>query len=69
MLIKTETGVNMETMNEYVVRKLKERGVHCTEVSNSTQVSLRTIYNIRDGKDALISNVQKLNDYFKKAAD
>ena len=59
----------METMNEYVVRKLNESAVHFTDVAIASGISLRTLYNIKEGKDALISNVQKLNDYFKKAAD
>ena len=59
----------METMQMYVIRKLNEPTANLSEVAIASDVNLRTLYNIRDGNDALVSNVQKLNDYFKKAAD
>ena len=68
-LLKLTKGINMETMQMYVVRKLKEPTANLSEVAIASDVNLRTLYNIRDGNDALVSNVQKLNDYFKKAAD
>ena len=59
----------MENMQVYVARKLKEAGVNVAQVSKITGVKLRTVYNIMDGKNALFTNVSKLNDYFRKAAD
>jgi predicted transcriptional regulator len=58
-----------ETMIEYVSRKLKEPGVKVSQVAKVADVKLRTVYHIIEGKDALFSNVNKLNDYFRKAAD
>ena len=59
----------METMKQYVIRKLREKGVKVNQVAILSKVTLRTIYNILEGKDALYSNIEKLNDYFKHAAD
>jgi predicted transcriptional regulator len=58
-----------ETMLQYVARKLKEPGVKVSQVAIQADVKLRTVYHIMEEKDALFSNVNKLNDYFRKAAD
>ena len=59
----------MENMQEYVMRKLKEPGVNISQVAIVSNVKLRTVYNIMEGRNALFLNVLRLNDYFKKAAD
>ena len=58
-----------EKMADYVQRKLQDPSVKLTQVAKVTGLSLSTVYNIRDGKDAICSKVQALHDYFRKAAD
>ena len=58
-----------ETMEKYVQRKLKDPSVKLTKVAWITGIKLGTIYNIRLGKDSMYSNVQALNDFFRKSAD
>ena len=58
-----------ETMAKYVQRKLQDGSVKLSQVAKITGLSLSTVYNIRDGKDAICSKVQALHDYFRKAAD
>ena len=58
-----------ETMQQYVQRKLKDSPIKLTQVAKATGVNLGTLYNIKNGKDAICSSVQKLHDFFRKAAD
>ena len=58
-----------ETMEKYVQRKLKDPSVKLTQVAKATGLKLGTIYNIRNGNDAMCSKVQILHDFFRKAAD
>ena len=64
MAINTE-GIYMLTMNE-IIELLQDR--HLPTVAQKTQVSYRTIYNIKNGKNRnpSILVVEALSKYFKR---
>ena len=59
----------IETMKEYVVRKLNDPAIRIYAVSEAVGVSDRTLYNISENKEAVHTTIQNLYDYFKRAAD
>jgi len=59
----------METMTEYVIRKLQEPGIKIAGVAEALNINRSKIYRLIRDKDGTASVVQKLNDYFKALAD
>jgi len=70
IIIRKQFGdVHMETMQEYVVRKLNERSINLVAVSSELKMNRSKIYRIKNGGETKFSTLQKLNDYFKKAGE
>ena len=59
----------METMQEYVMRKLKDGGINIVKMSKDIPMNRSKIYRIMNGQETSASTMQKLNDYLKKSAD
>lgn len=56
----------METMQAYVVRKLKEPYINRVGVCKMTRLSRDTIDRLTKGSQATAQTVQTLHDFFKK---
>jgi predicted transcriptional regulator len=59
----------MESMKDYVVRKLNERTLNLVAVSEKLNMNRSKIYRIKNGGETRASTLQKLHDYFKNAGD
>ena len=59
----------METMKDYVMRKLKDGNVNIVKMSKDMPMNRSKIYRIMNGQETSASTMQKLNDYLKKSAD
>ena len=66
---ENRNGDNMETMQQYVIRKLKDGSVNIVKMSKDIPMNRSKIYRIMNGQETSASSMQKLNDYLKKAAD
>lgn len=59
----------MESMKEYVMRKLNERTLNLVQLGKDLDMNRSKIYRIKNGGETSASALQLLNDYFKKAGD
>jgi len=59
----------METMIQYVIRKLNEPQINIPAVADKVGTSKQNLYNMIKVGDGKATLVQELNDYFKRLAD
>jgi hypothetical protein len=59
----------METMQQYVVRKLKEPYINVRGVSLVASVNRTKIYRIINGGETSATTIQTLHDFFRKIGD
>lgn len=59
----------METMQQYVVRKLKDKAINLVQVSKDLKMNRSKIYRVRNGGETSFNTLQSLNDYFKKLGE
>lgn len=59
----------METMQQYVVRKLNQADVNITAMCKKLGMNRSKVYRVRNGGETSFNTLQKLNDYFKQMAD
>lgn len=59
----------METINQYVVRKLKEPGTNVAAICRELKLNRSRVYRLMNTGDGKASFVGKLQQYFMKAAE
>jgi DNA-binding phage protein len=59
----------MESMQEYVVRKLNARATNIAAVSSTLKMNRSKLYRIKNGGETKFVTLQKLNDYFKSSGE
>jgi DNA-binding phage protein len=59
----------MESMQEYVVRKLNDRATNIAAVSSTLKMNRSKLYRIKNGGETKFVTLQKLNDYFKSSGE
>lgn len=59
----------METMQQYVVRKLKDPCINIKGVCKTVPINRSKIYRIINGGETSASAIQTLHDFFKHLAD
>lgn len=59
----------MESMQDYVVRKLNESAINISAISKQLKMNRSKIYRIKNRGETSASALIKLNDYFRKLGD
>lgn len=61
----------IETMYQYVMRKLRENKGRHSAIAHEVGLSGNTLHSISSGKteSPTVHNIQKLHDYFRKAGE
>jgi hypothetical protein len=59
----------METMQQYVARKLQEPYINVRAVCRIVRVGHGSIYGVIEGKKVTADVVQRLHDFFRKISD
>jgi hypothetical protein len=55
----------METIQQYVIRKLKEPYINVNGVGSHLRISRSTLYRVINGGETGITIMQRLNDFFR----
>lgn len=59
----------METMRQYVERKLREPWLNMRAVAKIMNISYSRLYHILQGGETADSGIQRLHDFFRKLGD
>jgi hypothetical protein len=59
----------METMKEYVIRKLNDRAINLVQVGKDLKMNRSKIYRIKDGGETSYTALETLHNYFKKLGE
>ncbi len=62
---------HVETQYQYVIRKLNEKKLRISKISEELGLNLNTLYAIQTGtsKNPSVHTIQALHDYFRKAGE
>lgn len=59
----------MESMKEYVVRKLNEKAVNISALSKALGMNRSKVYRVKNNGETSASTLISLNDYFRKLGE
>lgn len=59
----------MESMKEYVVRKLNEKSVNISALSKSLSMNRSKVYRVKNNGETSASTLISLNDYLRKLGE
>ena len=59
----------MESMKQYVIRKLTVQHTNLSAIAKETRICRTTLYRIIKGDETSFTKIDTLNNFFKKLAD
>lgn len=59
----------METMQQYVARKLQEPYINVKAVCNIVRIGRTSVYGVIQGKQVSAQTVQRLHDFFRHISE
>jgi predicted transcriptional regulator len=59
----------METMQQYVIRKLNDRATNIAAMSKNLNMNRSKIYRVKKGGETSATTLQTIHDYLRKAGE